>query len=506
MRRTSLLLLIIVEVLALFVFENMRAVFTTLEKASASPHHPSDLQADLHVLRTLQGQSLRGGRSIFDRVLPLRARRIGTARRRRRQGAAAGDPQAAEREFGPAFSEDHPLQPARLLSGTQEDPVQPGPAPGPGHRRLRYLFHGAAAQEDARAVPERRLPFPGLPGRDEEHAAGTAGARRRPAPHLQRTRGTEQEHHQHRPPGSDLPVSRRQDRDIQPRRPGAVRPQLQRRQEPRPGRRPSRPSRAGRASSLPATSGNPPRSKAGRSSFSSTSFPSVRDGTGRTATAAAWRWYATSATSGKKERIRRHNDNLMMLGEMAASLAHEIRNSLGVILGYSKALSGEPEKTRKIVREIQFMSEMMESFLRFARPVDKVSAASDHLGQVIAAASAAQEMPSNFLPDPRAQERPAAAQCHLHQPGPQCQTGRGQVACAWNSPRARRQPSPSPTTARALPRPAPRRYGSPSSAPGTRAPAWAWPPSKKLVSALNGDIQLLNPGEPGARFRITFYT
>ncbi|MCX6555386.1 MAG: PAS domain-containing protein [Candidatus Aminicenantes bacterium] len=47
----------------------------------------------------------------------------------------------------------------------------------------------------------------------------------------------------------------------------------------------------------------------------------------------------------KKEKIQRLNANQMMLGEMAASLAHEIRNSLGVILGYSKAILAEPEKT-----------------------------------------------------------------------------------------------------------------------------------------------------------------
>ena len=46
----------------------------------------------------------------------------------------------------------------------------------------------------------------------------------------------------------------------------------------------------------------------------------------------------------KKEKIQRLNANLMMLGEMAASLAHEIRNSLGVILGYSKAIRANLKK------------------------------------------------------------------------------------------------------------------------------------------------------------------
>jgi len=46
----------------------------------------------------------------------------------------------------------------------------------------------------------------------------------------------------------------------------------------------------------------------------------------------------------KRERIRRQSDNLMMLGEMAASLAHEVRNSLGVILGYSRALAASRKR------------------------------------------------------------------------------------------------------------------------------------------------------------------
>ena len=71
-RRSSLLLLIVVEALALFVFENMRAVFTTLEKNERQAIiAASELQADLFVLRTLQGQSRPGRAKYFDRVLPL---------------------------------------------------------------------------------------------------------------------------------------------------------------------------------------------------------------------------------------------------------------------------------------------------------------------------------------------------------------------------------------------------------------------------------------------------
>jgi signal transduction histidine kinase len=94
----------------------------------------------------------------------------------------------------------------------------------------------------------------------------------------------------------------------------------------------------------------------------------------------------------KKEKIQRLNANLMMLGEMAASLAHEIRNSLGVILGYSKAIRAEPEKTTKISREIHFLSAMMESFLQFARPVEKVKRIKIAISPLIAASAAANNL------------------------------------------------------------------------------------------------------------------
>ncbi len=71
----------------------------------------------------------------------------------------------------------------------------------------------------------------------------------------------------------------------------------------------------------------------------------------------------------KKEELLNSRKNFMMLGEMTAFLTHEIRNSLGVIFGYSKTFKGEPEKTGKINSEIIFLTEMMENFLNFSKPL-----------------------------------------------------------------------------------------------------------------------------------------
>ena len=79
-----------------------------------------------------------------------------------------------------------------------------------------------------------------------------------------------------------------------------------------------------------------------------------------------------------REKIDRRNKNFIMLGEMTAFLAHEIRNSLGVIYGYTRTLIPEKgeikeakltDKVDKVNKEINFLSTMMESFLNFSKPI-----------------------------------------------------------------------------------------------------------------------------------------
>ncbi|MCP5107705.1 MAG: PAS domain S-box protein [bacterium] len=71
----------------------------------------------------------------------------------------------------------------------------------------------------------------------------------------------------------------------------------------------------------------------------------------------------------KREEIDRRIGNFVMLGEMTTFLAHEVRNSLGVIFGYTKTIKTEKEKTTRINKEILFLTDMMESFLNFSKPV-----------------------------------------------------------------------------------------------------------------------------------------
>ena len=80
----------------------------------------------------------------------------------------------------------------------------------------------------------------------------------------------------------------------------------------------------------------------------------------------------------EREEIERKDKNFIMLGEMTAYLAHEVRNSLGVIYGYSKNVQSDLDKNgqddqvkkvQKVTREIEFLTSMMETFLNFSKPV-----------------------------------------------------------------------------------------------------------------------------------------
>ncbi|MBI4685084.1 MAG: PAS domain-containing protein [Nitrospirae bacterium] len=66
---------------------------------------------------------------------------------------------------------------------------------------------------------------------------------------------------------------------------------------------------------------------------------------------------------------------LSSLGEMSAGIAHELRNPLGVIAGYTKLLLKKVDKALmptvdSITKEVKTMDRIISDFLSFARPVD----------------------------------------------------------------------------------------------------------------------------------------
>jgi len=70
-------------------------------------------------------------------------------------------------------------------------------------------------------------------------------------------------------------------------------------------------------------------------------------------------------------------DRLSTLGEMSAGIAHELRNPMAVISGYTKILSRKIDEPLKpavaaINKEIMVMDRIIADFLTFARPADPV--------------------------------------------------------------------------------------------------------------------------------------
>lgn len=68
-------------------------------------------------------------------------------------------------------------------------------------------------------------------------------------------------------------------------------------------------------------------------------------------------------------------DRLSSLGEMAAGMAHELRNPMGVIAGYTKLLSKKADPSllptvNSIAKEIAVMDRVIADFLSFAKPTE----------------------------------------------------------------------------------------------------------------------------------------
>ncbi len=71
-----------------------------------------------------------------------------------------------------------------------------------------------------------------------------------------------------------------------------------------------------------------------------------------------------------RDSLKNQKKSFETLGEMTLFLTHEIRNSLGVIYGYTKTFGEKNTKIDKVNKEIQFLSGMMESFLNFSKPLE----------------------------------------------------------------------------------------------------------------------------------------
>ena len=523
MNKSSLVLLIVIQVLALFIFENMHALFTSLEKNEVANFiATSDLQAELHVQRTLLRQARPGRENYFDRVLSLPRPETG------RQVIAVGKERLLEIKkpldaaSGLLFQKtirSRQLDSFKAMKKILSNLViflgifiavsgiylvvllrkpPPEKSIGAGSPLQDYLVEMKNAQQELQELVAAKSRSTSEKEELNQSIINTVHLGvlfLNPAGRIEIFNPAAQEMF-----GRSFASARNHRlEEVLPDHPELARRILA------SGKKDSFEIESGAfiffVDVVPVGAGRdvgaqkaPPAAGAGHQGR----LIMVRD----------------VSADRKREKIKSRNTELMMLGEMAAPLAHEIRNSLGVILGYGKALSGEPEKSRKIVREIQFMTEMMESFLRFARPVSKISHRKTDLGPLIAAAAAAQEIPVD-LPETGLELKgdPLLLNVvfsNLFLNARQAGATRLRVEFA---PGAAPAVSPRNDAAVTIADDGPgiaaasaEKIWLPFFSTRDKGTGMGLATVKKLVSAMDGDIQLLNPGEPGAKFRIVFYT
>ncbi len=521
MRKSTLGLAILIEILALFVFENMRALVVTLEKnETAGIISRSELQAELHVLRTLQGMPPQEPEKYFDRVLslprPESGQRVFVSGKERHLeikkplGAGSG---LLFRKSIRSVQVDSFRALKKVLSGVVAllgillaisgiylmalvGRKKPVPSLGAGSPFQDYLVEMKNAQlelQDLVAAKSRSSMEKEELNRSIINTVHLGVIFLSPAgqieifnPAAQKFFGRSFASARNRPLGEVLPGHAELARFILDSE-GRASAEIE--SGPFVFFVDVVPVGAGRDG--PAGGNGSPAAGAARAL-----------GEGHQGRLALLRDVSAER---KREMIQRQGANLMMLGEMAASLAHEIRNSLGVILGYSKAIRSEPDKTRKITREIEFLSEMMESFLSFARPVEKVNRQKTDLAPLIRAAAAAQEMqlelavgPMELKSDPLLLN---VVFSNLFLNARQAGAARLQVEFVPGASPAVTITDDGPGISEANAR----KIWLPFFSTRDKGTGMGLATVKKLVGALGGDIQLLNPGEPGARFRITFY-
>ncbi len=84
-----------------------------------------------------------------------------------------------------------------------------------------------------------------------------------------------------------------------------------------------------------------------------------------------------------RQKIAADKNRFLEMSEIASTIAHEIKNSLNVILGYARIATEQPEKIEALFLEIENLNQFIENFLQYARCVEKVKIASFNIKQLI---------------------------------------------------------------------------------------------------------------------------
>lgn len=211
------------------------------------------------------------------------------------------------------------------------------------------------------------------------------------------------------------------------------------------------------------------------------------------------------------EREVHRLDRLAGLSELALGIAHEIKNPLNGVMGFAALLerSDAPETMRrfagKVVQGVRQVDEIVRSLLEFARPQrlqPRVAAVADVVTEAALGAG---------MPAARIQARGQLQTCvdadallrvltnllrNAHEASPAVhvridavtRNGRLELLVQDDGP--------------GIPASIGRKVLEPFVSTKERGTGLGLPLSARVLAYLGGDLDLLNPGEPGARFRV----
>ena len=211
-----------------------------------------------------------------------------------------------------------------------------------------------------------------------------------------------------------------------------------------------------------------------------------------------------------EQRVHRL-DRLAGLSELALGIAHEIKNPLNGVMGFAALLlrSEEPATMRrfagKVVQGVQQVDEIVKAMLGFARPDrDRVRAAT--IGEIVAEAAQGAGVPAvrvrvlagrDLRHDAEALTRVLgnlfrnaveAAPAAVLEVTATAHAGRLELIVQDDGP--------------GVPTELADRVFEPFVSTKERGTGLGLPLCMRVLACLGGDLQLLNPGESGARFRV----
>ncbi|MCP5052717.1 MAG: hypothetical protein GY940_36455 [bacterium] len=217
----------------------------------------------------------------------------------------------------------------------------------------------------------------------------------------------------------------------------------------------------------------------------------------------------------RREEFERNNGNFIMLGEMAAFLAHEVRNSLGVIYGYTKTIKSEKEKTKteKVNKEINFLTAMMENFLNFSKPVKVTKgetidlavlfqSVADETGIALELEPKKGGEPAGVLPDTDPALVHSIVSNLLLNAG---EAGADTVEVSIDTPGDEKLEITLTDNGNGVPEDIREKIWFPFFTTKEKGTGMGLAIIRKIVHSLNGEIALTASGSEGTTFRITFY-